>query len=102
MFQLLAKKDISKISTKELCEVDGINRSTFFHHNGQPEDVLHEAEKDAMDERMLDLGQLSPRWIPKSVPETFSGRFFRRRKSTASSSISLAIMFLWKNSRRDS
>ena len=44
--ELLQKKDIDKISVRELCEKAGINRTTFYRHYGCPHDVLTQIEDD--------------------------------------------------------
>ncbi len=49
LMQLLKKKDINKISVKELCENAGINRTTFYNHYGSPYDVLSEMEDDLIE-----------------------------------------------------
>ena len=46
--ELLKKKNIHEISEKELCEVSGINRTTFYRHYQTPHDVLLEVEYDFM------------------------------------------------------
>lgn len=74
LFEILEKKDISKISVKELCEEADINRTTFYLHYAQPEDVLHEAEEDALNDLMEDLKRLSPSISTKE----FLIEFFRK------------------------
>lgn len=46
LVQLLQEKAINKITVCELCELSGINRSTFYKHYGCPADVLREIEQD--------------------------------------------------------
>lgn len=41
-FTLLKKKSIRQISIRELCEIAGINRTTFYNHYGSQYDVLAE------------------------------------------------------------
>jgi len=40
--QLLNTQDIHKISIRELCDIAGINRTTFYNHYGSQYDVLTE------------------------------------------------------------
>lgn len=60
LFELLKEKEIYKISVKELCEKADVNRTTFYAHYFQPEDVLHEVEKDCINQLMSYLEKLSP------------------------------------------
>ena len=46
LLNLLKKKDMEKISVSELCAEAGINRATFYRHYEIPLDVLHEIQKD--------------------------------------------------------
>lgn len=39
---LLKNQDIRKISIRELCDIAGINRTTFYNHYGSQYDVLAE------------------------------------------------------------
>lgn len=50
LLELLHKKPISKISVKELCEKAGLNRSTFYLHYGEPNDVLRDIEEDTIEQ----------------------------------------------------
>ena len=40
---LLAKKDFEYITVKEICEVAGVNRSTFYLHYETMSDLLSES-----------------------------------------------------------
>ncbi|MGN0813763.1 MAG: TetR/AcrR family transcriptional regulator [Candidatus Coproplasma sp.] len=98
---LLKKKDVRRISIRELCEKAGINRSTFYNHYGSQYDVLAEMEdvylgeiakamehadvrsKDSVHSRvaivlqfMLDNLELSSMLINNNVEETFAKRLF--------------------------
>ncbi len=42
LISLLKKQDIHKISIRELCDIAGINRTTFYNHYGSQYDVLAE------------------------------------------------------------
>lgn len=46
LLQLMETKSIQKISVSELCQTAGINRTTFYHHYGNPSDLLKEIELD--------------------------------------------------------
>jgi len=48
--KLLKQKSISKISIKEICEDADINRSTFYAHYVSQYDLLHQIEKDIIDD----------------------------------------------------
>ncbi|MCM1223667.1 MAG: TetR/AcrR family transcriptional regulator [Lachnospiraceae bacterium] len=52
LLDLLRKKPIAKVSVKELCQKAGLNRSTFYLHYGEPNDVLREIEEETI-ERLL-------------------------------------------------
>ncbi|URZ01702.1 TetR/AcrR family transcriptional regulator [Clostridium felsineum] len=42
LLKMLKTKNINKIYIRELCEVAGINRTTFYNHYGSQYDVLNE------------------------------------------------------------
>lgn len=42
MIELLRKQEIHKFSIRELCQIAGINRTTFYNHYGSQYDVLAE------------------------------------------------------------
>ena len=48
LLSILERKNIDRISVKELCEAASINRSTFYLHYGTPNDVLMEIEEEFM------------------------------------------------------
>ena len=47
LLKLLKETDIFHITVKELCANSGINRSTFYNHYTNPQDVLFEIEQEA-------------------------------------------------------
>jgi len=47
--ELLGKKDITKITVKELCESADINRTTFYLHFKDPYDLLEQVEQELID-----------------------------------------------------
>lgn len=50
LLRLMKKKNIQKISVKELCEDSGINRSTFYNHYSCPADILTEIENTVIND----------------------------------------------------
>jgi len=48
LVHLMQKQHISEISVRSLCDMAGINRSTFYAHYSDPFDLLHQIEKDVM------------------------------------------------------
>lgn len=46
LLEMLKKNNIRKISIRELCQVAGINRSTFYNHYGSQYDVLNEIAEE--------------------------------------------------------
>jgi AcrR family transcriptional regulator len=42
LIEMLRTRNINKISIRELCQVPGINRTTFYNHYGSQYDVLNE------------------------------------------------------------
>lgn len=49
LLMLLEKKDFEYISIKEICEVAGVNRSTFYLHYENTVDLLNETTKYILD-----------------------------------------------------
>ncbi|HBU12866.1 MAG TPA: hypothetical protein DEB31_09145, partial [Clostridiales bacterium] len=49
MVEALQKEQISRISVKSLCEMAGVNRSTFYAHFDDQYDLLHSIESEALD-----------------------------------------------------
>lgn len=60
LFELLKTKDIYKISVKELCDKADVNRTTFYAHYAQPEDVLMEVEDECIAKLVTYLEKISP------------------------------------------
>ncbi|MBE5960978.1 MAG: TetR family transcriptional regulator [Lachnospiraceae bacterium] len=46
LLELLKTQNINKISIRELCQVAGINRTTFYNHYGSQYDVINEIAKE--------------------------------------------------------
>ena len=46
MLDLMRRKPVSQITVKEICDLAGINRNTFYTHYGMPEDILTEIENE--------------------------------------------------------
>lgn len=49
-WQLYEKKDINRIKVKEICEIAGYNRSTFYNHFADVYDVLDQIENKILQE----------------------------------------------------
>lgn len=50
MFFFMQRKDISKITIRELCEEADVNRSTFYSNYGSISDLIKDLHKDLFDE----------------------------------------------------
>ena len=46
MLDLMKRKPVSQVTVKEICDLAGINRNTFYAHYGMPEDILAEIENE--------------------------------------------------------
>lgn len=49
LLSLLEKKDFAYITIKEICEVAGVNRSTFYLHYENTADLLKETTQYILD-----------------------------------------------------
>ena len=58
LIDLLQSKPVEKISVKELCESADVNRSTFYAHFSDPEDVLHRIEQETYSELTAYISEL--------------------------------------------
>lgn len=56
--KLLAEKDISQISIKEICEGADINRATFYAHYNDQHDLLRKIEDELLDNIRAHLEEL--------------------------------------------
>ena len=66
LLQLLEKKDFAFISVKEICQKAGVNRSTFYLHYENTDELLEET-----------IERLNDRFVssfPKDLIRTFKGR----------------------------
>lgn len=52
---LLERKDISKITIKEICENADINRATFYAHYSDQNDLLRSIEEDYIERILKDI-----------------------------------------------
>jgi len=52
LLKILKKKQIDKVSIKELCEEAKVNRGTFYLHYSTPNDLLMEIEQQFIEENM--------------------------------------------------
>lgn len=50
IIKLLQNKPIEKITIKEICETADINRSTFYMHYGNQYDLMHQIEREFLDD----------------------------------------------------
>jgi AcrR family transcriptional regulator len=50
LLELLAQKNLSSISVKELCETADVHRTTFYLHYTDTADLLREIEQDFLDQ----------------------------------------------------
>ncbi|WP_077623009.1 TetR/AcrR family transcriptional regulator [Sediminibacillus massiliensis] len=50
LIALLAKKPLSNITVKEICELADINRSTFYTHYADQYDLLHKMEEEVTED----------------------------------------------------
>lgn len=46
LLEMLKTRNIKKISIRELCQIAGINRTTFYNHYGSQYDVLNEIAEE--------------------------------------------------------
>jgi AcrR family transcriptional regulator len=58
LLTLLKKKNIDRITVKELCQEAELNRTTFYLHYGKPADVLLEIENDLIQKTQMYLAEL--------------------------------------------
>lgn len=49
LIQSMKTKHISEITVKSLCEAAQVNRSTFYSHYNNPQDLLEQIEQDVME-----------------------------------------------------
>lgn len=52
LISLLEKKDFEYITIKEICNVAGVNRSTFYLHYENTSDLLHETTRYVIDKHL--------------------------------------------------
>ena len=55
LLELMRKKDISRITVKELCERADVNRGTFYAHYASPVDLLEQIERELLEEVLSSL-----------------------------------------------
>ena len=46
LIELMQRKSVNQISVKEICDLAGINRNTFYAHYSTPRDILTEIENE--------------------------------------------------------
>lgn len=52
LLKILQRKNIDKVTIRELCEEAKVNRGTFYRHYTTPNDLLFEIEQQFIDENM--------------------------------------------------
>ncbi|MGN0998337.1 MAG: TetR/AcrR family transcriptional regulator [Faecousia sp.] len=52
LLKILERKNIDRVTIKELCEEAKVNRGTFYLHYATPNDILMEIEQEFIDENM--------------------------------------------------
>lgn len=60
LVRLMRDRHISAISVKTLCDLADINRSTFYAHYRDPQDLLHQIQKEVLDTLKLRLNEMPP------------------------------------------
>ena len=55
LIELLKEKPISKITVKEICDLAGLNRGTFYLHYDSPESLLKDVEETFVEEHRKKL-----------------------------------------------
>lgn len=71
LLKLLQTQNINKISIRELCQVAGINRTTFYNHYGSQYDVLNEIAETYIQNTSLTV--ISDLVAGKSIDECLTG-----------------------------
>ncbi len=69
LMKLLAEKDISRITIKEICENADINRATFYAHYTDQYDLLDKIENELFDNIRVYLSKFERAGAPRSDSE---------------------------------
>lgn len=56
--QLLHEKQTAKITVKDICQIAEVNRSTFYAHYFEPNDILKELEDETIAQTLDALGSI--------------------------------------------
>ena len=72
LLQLLEKKDFAFISVKEICQKAGVNRSTFYLH--------YENTNDLLEETIVRLNERFVSSFPMDLINTFKGRILTSKE----------------------
>lgn len=80
LVQLMKQQHISTISVKALCEHADINRSTFYAHFNDQYDLLHQVEKEVMDNVRQHLEKVLPDIFDDKMPVFVLTRIFEYAK----------------------
>ncbi|MCD8048206.1 MAG: TetR family transcriptional regulator C-terminal domain-containing protein [Clostridia bacterium] len=71
LLELMAKKPISKITIKEICDSADLNRTTFYSHYADQFALLEEIENDAIEKTDAFLAQIGDNENRLSIFEEF-------------------------------
>jgi AcrR family transcriptional regulator len=83
LVQLMKQQHISTISVKALCELADINRSTFYAHYNDQNDLLHQVEEEVMDDLRWHLKKVLPESFDDKAPVFVLTRIFEYAKENS-------------------
>ena len=69
LIDLIKTKPIRKISVKEICDIAQINRSTFYKHYGNVDDLVGKIEKELINELKKSINQSKNKDTKKTLIE---------------------------------
>lgn len=69
LIDLMKNKHISKISVKEICDTAQINRSTFYKHYNNVEDLVEKIEAELINELKKSVNQSKKKGTKKTLVE---------------------------------
>lgn len=74
LLTVLQKKNIDKVTIKEICEEAKVNRGTFYLHYSIPNDLLMEIEQQFIEENMLIFSSyFKPGYETSYMADLFTG-----------------------------
>lgn len=71
-FQLLSEKEFSKITVTEICQMAEINRTTFYKHYFDMDDLLEATELDILNHTKTQWKRLHPKNTVEGMEAIFS------------------------------